>query len=215
MERAAQLGVVAVVLLELAAAVQAGVVVRLDRVGVGPHHEERQVADVVDERVADVRDVLLAAGHLPHPLPDLLLLQLVEVAADVARARDVRRAEELVALPAQDDRHVLRPAVGVEQVLVGHAGGAGRAWGRLGHRHCVISSCGMAPSRLSASAACWKRFGSSLPPIQRQRWGSACLRSPDSHVPVLVEHADGAVRRRRRAPCRRPGGRRSPPTADG
>jgi hypothetical protein len=73
----------------LATAVEAGVVEGADRVRARAHDEDRQVADVVDERVPDVRDVLLPARHLPRALPDLLLLELVELPGDVARTRDV------------------------------------------------------------------------------------------------------------------------------
>ena len=121
-ERAADLRAVAVVLLELAASVEAGVGERLDGVGRRAHDQVRAAGDVVERVVTDARDVLLAAGELPHPRPQPLLLQLVPLAGDVVLDRDVGVAEEPRRLLAQDVGDLV--GVGVEQVLVAQAGGA-------------------------------------------------------------------------------------------
>ena len=61
------------------AAVPADVAERADGVGRRPHDEDRDADDVVGDVVADLGDVLLAAGHLPDPLPHLLDLEPVEL----------------------------------------------------------------------------------------------------------------------------------------
>ena len=78
---------------ESAAAVTAYVPEALDRVGRRAYEHERQVADLVDVGVADVRDMLLTTGELPGSPPDTLLLPLVELAAGVPLDGDVGRAQ--------------------------------------------------------------------------------------------------------------------------
>ena len=62
-----------------AAAVQAHVVERLDRARAAAHDEVRAAGDVVDQVVADVGEVLLAAGHLPGAVPHLRPFELEEL----------------------------------------------------------------------------------------------------------------------------------------
>ena len=79
MERAPQvLGALSVGLAEAPPAVQASVAEGLDAV-VGAHDQERHVGDLVDVVVADVRDLLLEAGQLPDPAPELLDFERMEL----------------------------------------------------------------------------------------------------------------------------------------
>ena len=155
-ERAADLRAVAVVLLELAAAVEAGVGEGLDGVGRRPHDHVRPAGDVVDRVVADAGDVLLPAGELPHPRPQPLLLPLVPLPRDVVVDRDVGVAEEPRRLLAQDVRHLV--GVGVEQLLVGQTGdradprSLGRPdrtwWSRGGLLHLIVRQAATMASAL-------------------------------------------------------------------
>ena len=122
--RAAELAAVTVVLLQLAAAVQAGVRVGLDLVLAGADDDVRPADDVVGRVVADLRDVLLPAGELPHPGPQPLLLLLVPSRGGVSLDRDVLVAEELRRLESEHPRHLV--GVGVEELLVAQPGGPGR-----------------------------------------------------------------------------------------
>src|SRR6202007_2407617 len=61
-------------------------------------------ADVVDVVVANLGDVVFAAGHLPGAGPQLLELALGELRIDVAVLRDVLAAEIFVALAARPGR---------------------------------------------------------------------------------------------------------------
>ena len=61
------------------APVQARVPEPLELVWSAANDEERQVGHVVDEVVAHVGDVVLVAGHLPHALPHLLHLEVMEL----------------------------------------------------------------------------------------------------------------------------------------
>jgi hypothetical protein len=67
--------------------------------------EDRVLADVVAQGVADVRDVFFAASHLPDALPDLFLLEFVPFTAGVRGNRNVGVAHELPVDPAQNLRH--------------------------------------------------------------------------------------------------------------
>ena len=58
---------------------QAGVVVRTDDVGGRAHDEDRLVADQVLAEVADLGDLLLAAGHLPDACPEAVEFQCREL----------------------------------------------------------------------------------------------------------------------------------------
>jgi len=122
-ERAADLRAVAVVLLQLTTAVQAGVREGLDGVRRRPHDDVRPADDVVHGVITDPRDVLLAAGELPHPGPQPLLLQVVPLPRDVMIDRQVLVAEEPRRLLTQDLGDLV--GIGVEQLLIAHAGGAG------------------------------------------------------------------------------------------
>src|SRR5918994_3007087 len=66
-ERAAHLGAATVVVLELAAAVEAGVGEGSDRPVTAPNDEERELGQLVHDVVAGLGDVLLAAGGPTHP----------------------------------------------------------------------------------------------------------------------------------------------------
>src|SRR5690349_1645853 len=46
--------------------------------------DDRLIGDLVGDILAGVRDLLLAAGHLPDPRPEVFRLQLGELAADVS-----------------------------------------------------------------------------------------------------------------------------------
>ena len=136
-ERAAQLGAVAVVVLESPSAVQAGIRVGLDRhVGL-TNHDERHVGDFVHVVVAGSGDVLFSAGELPHTLPESFLLEFVVLARDVALDRYVGVAEESGRLEAEHGRHWM--GVGVEQLLVRDARGAGQARVEGGHGSIIDS----------------------------------------------------------------------------
>ena len=76
------------VLLQHTPAMPADVAVGRDRVGGGPDDEHRDAGDLVVEVIADLGDVFLAAGHLPHPLPHRLDLDTVELGRRVPRHRD-------------------------------------------------------------------------------------------------------------------------------
>jgi hypothetical protein len=54
---------------QTSAAVGAHVVIGLNRIGRSAHHDDRVIADVVREKVADIRDFLDAPGVLPHSRP--------------------------------------------------------------------------------------------------------------------------------------------------
>ena len=118
MKRAAQFGGVAVVLAQLATAMQARVEVRLDLTLADAHNQNRLSADVVVQRVAHLGDVIGAARHLPDAVPHLVLFELVELAAGVPADGNVGVVGEVVALPAQHHGHVLGARVGVEQLLI-------------------------------------------------------------------------------------------------
>ena len=66
---------------------QARVVERADLVGRGAHDDERPVGDLVDERVADLGELLLAARHLPDAVPHPLDLEAMELGIEVSLAR--------------------------------------------------------------------------------------------------------------------------------
>src|SRR4029077_1114429 len=86
-EAAPELAAPAVVVLQRAAAVQAGVDEGLDPVA-GAHDDVAVTGDVVDDVAAYLGQVLLAAGHLPHLAPQVFLLLLVPGAGGVALDRD-------------------------------------------------------------------------------------------------------------------------------
>jgi len=92
-EVAADLRAVALVVLQLATAVEAGVRVRLDLARVGANDEVRPAGDLVDDVVTRLGNVVFAAGELPHPGPETLLLLLVPLTARVALDRHVLAAE--------------------------------------------------------------------------------------------------------------------------
>src|SRR4029453_9603763 len=81
---------------EPGAAVQARVVVGPDRPVRLPDDDDRLPPDLVLDVVAGVGDLLLEAGDLPDPRPQLLHLELQEVAREVARPRDQVGAELVV-----------------------------------------------------------------------------------------------------------------------
>ena len=85
------------------------------------------VGDVVDDVVADLGDVLLAAGHLPDPGPEPLLLELVAGARQVVVLRHVGQPVQVGALLAQEVGDAMR--VLVEKVLPALARSAGQLAG--------------------------------------------------------------------------------------
>jgi hypothetical protein len=119
----AELAVVAVAVDQLPAAVQAGVVEGLQFAGGGTRDDDGEAGDVVDERVAHLRDLGGAAHGLPRALPDVLDLFLVELAGQVAIHREVVRPEIRVGVLAQAVRH--RVHFPVQQLLVRRPGRAG------------------------------------------------------------------------------------------
>ena len=94
-ERAAELAAPAVEVLECPPAVQAGVDVGLDGALAGAGHQVGVTGDLVDHVAADLGEVLLAAGHLPHAPPQVRPLEFVPGAAGVALHRDVLRARRV------------------------------------------------------------------------------------------------------------------------
>ena len=124
MERAADLLAASVGVLQLAAAVEARVVERLDAAVVRAHHDEGPVADVVDDVAAGIDDLLLATGELPHPAPQPLGLELVPTSRDVSLVRDVDVTEVPRGFLTQHVGH--RELVGVEELLVGDPRGTSR-----------------------------------------------------------------------------------------
>ena len=100
---------------QLRAAMEAGVVERADLVGRGADDDERPVGDLVDDRVADLGDLLLAARHLPGAAPDVLDLEPVELRVEVAGRRELHRLGEAGRGRAEAGGH--RPGLLVEQPL--------------------------------------------------------------------------------------------------
>jgi len=100
---------------ELGATVQARIVEGLDRVVLLADDEDRVAGDVVDGGVAGVRYVLLEAGHLPHPAPHALDLEVVERPGSVPLDRDVVRTQVLVRLGPEGLRH--RHRLPVQELL--------------------------------------------------------------------------------------------------
>ena len=82
---------VAPVVDELRRPMAAGIEVRLDRVGVDAHHDDRLVEDPVLDEVARVGDLFEPARHLPHVRPKVLALELEEVGRVVPRRGDAFR----------------------------------------------------------------------------------------------------------------------------
>jgi hypothetical protein len=96
--------------------VAAGVPEGPDLVGPAAHHEDRLVADLVEDRVPDLGDLLDSARHLPDAAPEPLLLQLVEGTTRVAGDVDVLVAEPPRVLVPE---HVgARLPVGADDLLV-------------------------------------------------------------------------------------------------
>ena len=89
---------------ELPSPMATGVPERPDLVRRAAHEQDRLVADLVERRVADLGDLLLAARHLPDPAPQPLLLQLVEGPTRVASHRDVVVPEPSGPLLPEDRR---------------------------------------------------------------------------------------------------------------
>ena len=75
------------------AAVTTGVVKRLHALP-GPDDDDGLVEDLVFDPIADIRDLLQAARHLPDMRPQALALELVEFLVEVARGRDALRIRD-------------------------------------------------------------------------------------------------------------------------
>ena len=89
MERAGEaLRGAAAVLGEFHAAMTTVVVERLDGLCIDAHDDDRLVEDLVHDEVAGLFDLLQPAGHLPDVRPELLLLELVELAVVVPAGID-------------------------------------------------------------------------------------------------------------------------------
>ena len=69
------------------AAMQAAVIVGANLVRRGAHDDQRGARAFIDEVIAGLRDLLLAAGHPPHAGPQAFLLEAGEILAGVLRAR--------------------------------------------------------------------------------------------------------------------------------
>ena len=115
MERAAQFAHPAILGTQCTATMEAHVVERLDRTGVGAHDDELVVGDVVGDVVAGLGDLVGPAHHLPDPPPDLLNLAVVPLAGD--EALDIERlgTEILVDVVPKDRRN--RSGIVVEVLL--------------------------------------------------------------------------------------------------
>src|SRR5438045_5021991 len=83
---------------------------RLDAV-LCAHHEVGEMRDVVDIIIADIRDLVLTAGHLPNLLPDVLDLEIVELPLPVAVSRYPRSTAGHRTGESQRVRHAFRLAV--------------------------------------------------------------------------------------------------------
>src|SRR5581483_9064012 len=123
------LGHAAVLGAELATPVETGIVEGPDHVAGAADQHQRAVGDVVDEGVADLGDVLLPAGDLPDPRPELLDLEVVPGPGEIAVTGNVPGPEVDRRLEAQrlGDGHVLlveevldrRPGRAVERAATG------------------------------------------------------------------------------------------------
>ena len=76
---------------ELRAAMPARIEVRLDRVGVDAHHDDRLVEVPVLHEIARVGDLFEPARHLPHVRPEVLALRLEELGRVVPGGGDTFR----------------------------------------------------------------------------------------------------------------------------
>ena len=73
------------------AAMRTEVVIGLDRGFVGAHQQHRLVADVVGRVIADLRNFIEPCSGLPHPTPQLFVLETREVRIDIASGADAVR----------------------------------------------------------------------------------------------------------------------------
>ena len=135
-ERAAQLLRTPGELLQLPPAMATDVAERGDGVWRRPDDQHRDAGDLVVDVVADLGDVFLAAGHLPHPLPHRLDLDAVELGRGVPRHRDPQLPVTHRCLPAVHIGH--RPRVVVQQSLV--QGSLGGCIEQHAHRSLAFSS---------------------------------------------------------------------------
>src|SRR5262249_14135529 len=87
---------IASVLHELYAAVPASILISLDRRRVDARDDDRMLENVVDDEIAGLRNLLQAARHLPHPRPQTLAFQRIEIRIVVAaRGHSVRPGDEM------------------------------------------------------------------------------------------------------------------------
>jgi hypothetical protein len=89
-------------------AVSAAVEEGLEPVGCAAHDEDRLVSDFVFDVVAHVGDLVLPAGDLPDPGPQLLGLEARELGREVATLRDEGRRQIPLTLPLARARHPTR-----------------------------------------------------------------------------------------------------------
>ena len=169
---------------------QAGVDVSLDpvRPGLGTHQQDRGVADVVDLGVADLGKHLLAAGELPHPRPQSLLLAARgTLARGTARPGCRRRRSNPARCVASSPGRACCP---------GRAG-PGRTGRCRGNRSAAAGGVGCVVSgQENVSSTSKRRLRDAAPPallpplaIHRHSSGSARRSSPMTQRAVGVEAA--------------------------
>ena len=146
---------------QLAASVKADVVVGANLVRCRADDEDRVVADLVDDVVADPGDLLFPARHLPDLAPHVLDLEVVELLGDVPGNVDTTSAEVDPGLVSQKCWY--RPGLAVEQFLYGRSSGPGNG-SVLFVSAMSFSHLSLFESRASHLLA---RFGYSRPRDQR------------------------------------------------
>src|SRR5581483_1080958 len=107
----------ALLLAQDSTAMEACVVKGLDALGGRANDEKRHPGDLINDMIADFGNILLAAGHLPYPLPQPFDLELEEFAGDVTFDGDFGGRQLDRILHPENLGHRMR--VGVEQVLIG------------------------------------------------------------------------------------------------
>ena len=84
---------------------RARVVEGVDGVGLAAGDQDRLVPDGVLEEIPHLGDFLLPAGHLPHPWPQALHLEIEEALGDIAFLGDDVFRRGLDQLPVAGNRH--------------------------------------------------------------------------------------------------------------
>ena len=142
-----------VVILELAATVQARIRVRPNAAIGCPHHDEARAGNLVEVVVTGFRDLVGPAGVLPDLGPQIAFLGLVILTRRVALFAVVGGALVVRRLEPQHVGHRVR--IGVEQFLVADTRRAGaaplRCLRRVPHHKKLLSSCVGRPTELPAA----------------------------------------------------------------